>query len=77
MASTGPGVSTYIENDVAFGRQVLNDDHNPGSGRQLIAAIIVIALLVATGLWLTGVLRGASNIQDCVQSGRTNCAPIR
>ena len=54
----------------------MSDDHNSGSGRQLIAAVVVIALLVLAGLWLTGVLRSTSNIQDCVQSGRTNCAPI-
>jgi hypothetical protein len=77
MASTGRRVSTYIKESAAFGRQVLSEDHNSGSGRQLIAAVVVIALLVLAGLWLTGVLRSTSNIQDCVQSGRTNCAPIR
>ena len=55
----------------------MSDGDEGGSGRQLIAAIIVIAVLIAGGLWLTGVLRGTSNIQDCAMSGRTNCAPIR
>lgn len=56
---------------------MLSDGNDGGSPRQLIAAIIVIALLIAGGLWLTGVLRGNANIQDCVAAGRTNCAPIR
>ena len=56
---------------------MLSDGNEPGSSRQLIAAVLVIIALIAAGLWLTGVLRGASNIQDCVASGRTNCAPIR
>ena len=50
---------------------------NGGSGRQLIAAVIVIALIVVAGLWLSGALRGSAAIQDCVAAGRTNCAPIK
>ena len=56
---------------------MLNGGHEPGSGRQLAAALIALAALVVAGLWLTGALRGAASIQDCVASGRTNCAPIR
>ncbi len=56
--------------------EVLDDGKDPGSSRQLIAALILLAALIAAGLWLTGVLRGSSAIQDCVQSGRTNCAPV-
>ena len=55
----------------------MNGGHEPGSGRQLAAALIVLAALVAAGLWLTGTLRSAASIQDCVAAGRTNCAPIR
>ena len=52
------------------------DDEPQGSARQIIAALVLLAALVAVGLWLTGALRGAANIQDCVAAGRTNCAPI-
>ena len=48
----------------------------PGRSRQLIASVLVIAVLLAAGLWLTGALRQNSNIQDCVAAGRTNCAPV-
>ena len=77
MACTARAVSTYTGVGVALGRQVLDQGDDPGRRRQLIAAVIVVALLVATGLWLTGVLRGTGNLQDCVMAGRTNCAPVR
>ncbi|GAC1345725.1 MAG: hypothetical protein NVSMB18_26030 [Acetobacteraceae bacterium] len=77
MASRGAPVSTYTSVNVAFGRQVLDGGHEPSSSRALIAAIVVLVLLVVAGLWLTGVLRSTASIQDCVQAGRSNCAPIR
>ena len=52
-------------------------EHDPGPRRQLIAAVILLALLVAGGLWLTRTLREAAGIQDCVAAGRTNCAPVQ
>lgn len=51
-------------------------EDDPGRGRQLVAAVVAIALLLAAGLWLTGALRGTAQIQDCVAAGRSNCAPI-
>ena len=53
------------------------EEDRGGNARQLIAAVILLVALVGIGLWLSGTLRGASSIQDCVASGRTNCAPIR
>jgi hypothetical protein len=47
-----------------------------GAPRSALAAIGVIALLIVGGLWLMHVLGGAAAMQDCVSSGRTNCAPI-
>ena len=55
---------------------MLSDGNDPGSRRQLVAAIVLLGALVAGGLWLTGTLRGAAAIQDCVGAGRTNCAPV-
>ena len=54
----------------------MSDGHDPGPRRQLIAALVLLGLLVAGSLWITGALRGASAIQDCVQAGRSNCAPV-
>jgi MYXO-CTERM domain-containing protein len=55
---------------------VLSGGNDPGPRRQLIAALVLLGLLLAGSLWITGALRGASAIQDCVQAGRSNCAPI-
>jgi hypothetical protein len=41
----------------------------------LVALLLVVALLVG-GLWLMRHLRATAALQDCVMSGRTNCAPI-
>ena len=38
--------------------------------------LILVAALVVGGLLLVRELRGVSQLQDCVMSGRTNCAPI-
>jgi hypothetical protein len=48
----------------------------PASNRGAFIALVVVAGLVLGGLWLMRVLGGAADIQDCVASGRTNCAPV-
>ena len=58
---------------------MLDDGHDPppGNKRQIVAALLLLAALLGGSLWITSALRGAATIQDCVASGRTNCAPIR
>ena len=51
-------------------------DEPSGSNRGPVVALIAVVLLVIGGLWLMQHIRAASRIQDCVMSGRTNCAPI-
>jgi hypothetical protein len=41
--------------------------------RGAIAGLIIAVLLLAVGIWLAHELTGASRLQDCVMSGRTNC----
>jgi hypothetical protein len=48
----------------------------PAGNRGALIALVVVAGLVLGGLWLMRVLGGAADIQDCVASGRTNCAPV-
>jgi len=48
----------------------------PSSNRGAVAALVVVLVLVVGGWFLTQALRKNSSIQDCVASGRTNCAPI-
>lgn len=52
-------------------------DDAEGGGRGALIALAVVVLLVLGGLWLMRVLGGAATVQDCLASGRTNCAPIR
>ncbi|MGH8261000.1 MAG: hypothetical protein ACREUG_15070 [Steroidobacteraceae bacterium] len=41
-----------------------------------LIGLLVTLLLVLGGLILVRVLTRAARVQDCVISGRTNCAPI-
>ena len=54
----------------------MENDDQPNRRGALIG-LVVIVVLVLGGLWISHVLRGASAIQDCVMSGRTNCAPVQ
>ncbi len=47
-----------------------------GPRRGALIALIVIAVLLVGGIWLSRTLQGVGNLQDCVMSGRTNCAPL-
>jgi hypothetical protein len=47
-------------------------DSGPSARTLLIAALV----MVVAGYLLTVKLREMSRLQDCVMSGRTNCAPI-
>jgi len=48
----------------------------PSSNRGPVAALVVVLVLVLVGWVLTQALHKNANIQDCVASGRTNCAPV-
>jgi hypothetical protein len=48
----------------------------PDPRRGGVISLLVIAALVLGGLFLVHVLRNAAQLQDCILSGRTNCAPI-
>jgi hypothetical protein len=52
------------------------DHAAPSSNRGAVAALVVVLVLVVGGYFLTQALRKNSNLQDCVASGRTNCAPV-
>jgi hypothetical protein len=48
----------------------------PDSRRGALIGFGLVLLLIVGGLVLAHVLRGTAQVQDCVMSGRTNCAPI-
>ena len=48
----------------------------PDSRRGAVLGLLIVVLLVVLGLILVKVLGDSGRLQDCVMSGRTNCAPI-
>jgi hypothetical protein len=53
------------------------DNDEPPSRRGPLVAIVFILVLVVGGWWLSQTLGSVGRLQDCVMSGRSNCAPIR
>ena len=51
-------------------------DYQPGSRKAAVAGLILVLLLVVVGYFLVTSLREESNREDCLMSGRTNCAPL-
>ena len=50
--------------------------HHPDSRRGAVIGMLVAVALIVLGLILVKVLGNAGRLQDCVLSGRTNCAPL-
>jgi hypothetical protein len=48
----------------------------PDPRRSAVVGLVVTLLLVVGGVFLVHVLSRTARLQDCVMSGRTNCAPI-
>jgi hypothetical protein len=53
----------------------MSDEPPIDNARGKIAALLVIALLLGAGFWLTHRLRSTAAIQDCVASGQRDCDP--
>ncbi len=52
------------------------EDEEKGSPLRAVVGLGLIVVLILGVLFVMQQLRHASAIQDCVSSGRTNCAPI-
>jgi cell division septal protein FtsQ len=53
-----------------------DDDDPPRSPLRALIGLGLVVVLILGVLFVMQQLRHASAIQDCVASGRTNCAPI-
>jgi hypothetical protein len=54
-----------------------DSDRDPEPNRNgAIAGLLIAIVLLVVGVWLARDLGAASKLQDCLMSGRTNCAVI-
>lgn len=52
-------------------------DHDHGEGgRRNVMFLVAAVVVVVIGVWLVNKLLAMREMQDCLASGRTNCAPI-
>ena len=53
----------------------MSDEQEP-SRRGAVVTMVIIAIAISGAIYMVNRLHQTSAIQDCVMSGRTNCAPI-
>jgi hypothetical protein len=53
-----------------------NNDHEPDSRRPALLGLALVLALVVAAYFLVNALRKNANLEDCLMSGRHNCAPI-
>ena len=51
-------------------------DPEPDSRRPAVIGLILVLALVVVGYYLVNALRQNATLEDCLMSGRKNCAPI-
>jgi hypothetical protein len=54
-----------------------DDDGDDQSRRGPLIAMGAVVLLVVIGWFLTQALHNSGRLEDCLMSGRTNCAPVQ
>ena len=52
------------------------DNEDDGNRRSVVIALVAVVLLGTISYFLAHELSASARLQDCVLSGRTNCAPI-
>ena len=53
-----------------------DNDHEPDSRRPALIGLALVLLLVVGAYFLVTALRKNGELEDCLMSGRRNCAPI-
>ncbi len=52
-------------------------DGRPISALRAFAMLVIFAIAVVLAVWLVRQLQESARMQDCLASGRTNCAPLQ
>ena len=52
------------------------DGPEPDSRRAAVIGLVLVLVLVVAGYFLAGALKRNADLEDCLMSGRRNCAPI-
>ena len=53
-----------------------DNGHEPDSRRPALIGLVVVLVLVVLSYFLVTALRQNAEMEDCLMSGRRNCAPI-
>jgi len=53
-----------------------DDGPEPDSRRGAVMGLVLVLVLVVAGYFLLGALKRNADLEDCLMSGRRNCAPI-
>ena len=53
-----------------------DDEENRGPPRSALVALVLMVALIVAVVFVMHRMGDAARLQDCVASGRTNCAPI-
>ena len=72
-AQSGPSPVQGLDK---YARQRDDTDEYRNRMRANLAAIVLVGLLIWCGYWLFNTLAEMRRVQDCILTGRTNCAPI-
>jgi hypothetical protein len=62
--------------DLGVNEPPADEPQPPDSRRGALIGLGLLVLLIVGGLLLARQLRGTAQMQDCLMSGRSNCAPI-
>ena len=77
MAVAGQGCGRAL---VLRGDHILAEPSDPHGGERprsaALIGLVVVVVLVIAAIYLMHALRKESQIEDCLMSGRSNCAPI-
>ena len=53
-----------------------DDGEGAGSRRGALAGLVIVLLIIVAVVFVMARLRESGRMQDCLASGRTNCAPV-